>query len=566
MRIGQAISASDVQAHAAVALSDGAVKSSVKTLASLGASGKFQANIERGLHRHAKRTLGIRFDLYYAWIPVLGDNGLVVEVLHPFLLPHEAFSMVYDFDANKFRAAMGVRLCDQYWRQMAATGDDWYIAHPLRARIESARELAIPLRIFGDDAPVGKNRGVRLFHTLSATSREPTINSRVPFTIIQEEKCVIGLTDAACMQVLQWSLLAAASGVHPPLDHLGKPWPKHSFRARTAGKPIAGEYFWALAQVTGDMKFIHETFGFENFYGSSEEICHCCGATKSGELNYANVAEGAPCFEHRRCNDEYMASTPAVRCPLTAIPGFHIQMVMFETVHVGPLGVCKWACAGVLVQLARAGVWGMPDRGPWAGRLTIQLRQAYFNFKLFCKRRAISTRQTCFPPLRLSLKTLHDWAELKTKAMSCIHVVMWLAEATSRIAVSSGAHDDQIRCCMMWGFAQFFYILMNEGMILDDGALERLRKARNAMLKGYHKLSTQCAYANEALYPIRPKFHALDHIERETQRTRLNPAYDWAFADEDQMGIMTRIIAKCHGSTHTQRALERWLVGWLSVA
>ena len=40
-----------------------------------------------------------------------------------------------------------------------------------------------------------------------------------------------------------------------------------------------------------------------------------------------------------------------------------------------------------------------------------------------------------------------------------------------------------------------------------------------------------------------------------------NPGWQWAFADEDFVGRISKIAGKCHGRTVVARTLERYLIG-----
>ena len=112
----------------------------------------------------------------------------------------------------------------------------------------------------------------------------PTLDSRLIFSIIKlSEKSK--RDDDPTMQMLytvfKWSLQSLSSGRWPWEDHNGKPFSptycQHRYEMR--GKPLAGEYLGALAEIRGDWKWLRECFYMEQHYGANY-VCHLCKAHK----------------------------------------------------------------------------------------------------------------------------------------------------------------------------------------------------------------------------------------------------------------------------------------------
>ena len=111
---------------------------------------------------------------------------------------------------------------------------------------------------------------------------------------------------------------------------------------------------------------------------------------------------------------------------------------------------------------------------------------------------------------------------------------------------------------MLWGYARWHELLRKAGRWMSDSDLQELRSARDAMLGLNLRLSRLAWQRGKALYPMKPKHHMLSHAEKAAQETKLNPGSHWAFAEEDNMGLITRICAACHNDTMHTRALQRW--------
>eukprot|EP00969_Alexandrium_andersonii_P368430 15472894-Alexandrium_andersonii.AAC.1 len=60
-----------------------------------------------------------------------------------------------------------------------------------------------------------------------------------------------------------------------------------------------------------------------------------------------------------------MAGDPS---PLCAVPGFHLQTIRGDLMHIAHLGVCQYAVGGCLVELAAEGIWGFQQIGRWHQR------------------------------------------------------------------------------------------------------------------------------------------------------------------------------------------------------
>ena len=112
----------------------------------------------------------------------------------------------------------------------------------------------------------------------------------------------------------------------------------------------------------------------------------------------------------------------------------------------------------------------------------------------------------------------------------------------------------------MHGFASIWCLLVNCGMRFTHREAEQLRIARRRALEGYHWLSLHASHSGRFLWCLKPKFHKLDECLRRAARTRLNPGFYWAFADEDWIGQLSRLAASTHRCTMQRRVAERWLV------
>ena len=63
------------------------------------------------------------------------------------------------------------------------------------------------------------------------------------------------------------------------------------------------------------------------------------------------------------------------------------------------------------------------------------------------------------------------------------------------------------------------------------------------------------------MWAVRPKSHSHTHVIYVVASTRLNPRFFHCFGDEDYVGRIGRLSARCHPTTQSLEALTRYLAG-----
>ena len=92
MHIGQARPISRLQREADATITDLEVGVAPDSLADLGCSGRYPANIERDMHRWARRELNIKVEPLIMKLPMLNANRDTEPKWFGILLPHELFA------------------------------------------------------------------------------------------------------------------------------------------------------------------------------------------------------------------------------------------------------------------------------------------------------------------------------------------------------------------------------------------------------------------------------------------------------------------------------------------
>ena len=166
--------------EATKARQDGLDNSDLKWVATLGALGQCPQNVERDMHRRARHVLGITVTPYMVPLP----DGLGQAAL---ILPHEIFSDLWTHHPEQAmaRTVGDHNMLLEFWRTNAQAAEEWYRLHPLRPVVEQRPGTCVPIRLWGDDAPVGKHgRACRVMSWSSPIVRLPGMQSKMAIYVV----------------------------------------------------------------------------------------------------------------------------------------------------------------------------------------------------------------------------------------------------------------------------------------------------------------------------------------------------------------------------------------------
>ena len=178
------------------------------------------------------------------------------------------------------------------------------------------------------------------------------LDTKIPCCIIPHEAMKEPITDAVhqrVAQVLTWSLKHAGSGLGPILGEDGCPFDS-ACRHRLANVELAGGWKLAYAGFRADLKAMVAAHRFHHRYYLCNEICHMCMATKphvNPHMAYTNFRSDAAYLMTEVSHSDYVRHHAAVShwCDM---PGFCIETVYFDLMHVLWLGTCKSLMASCL--------------------------------------------------------------------------------------------------------------------------------------------------------------------------------------------------------------------------
>ena len=463
-------------------------------------------------------------------IPIADDDEIgLKDFVQEILLPHEVFAALFEHHRDFFRRTFAVNKLEEWWGHQDATRRD---EHPLFNDADAA--TTIPIQIYGDNVSVCKTVSclVMLFKGCCAF-RLPAHESLLPIS-----STPLKGTDRYSLepifQVLVWSLAVMAAGVWPAADHLDRPWPEGGRRAKLGaeGARLAGPFRGIFWESVGDWEWIAETFAFNVWgcYYLTRDICHRCMAAIRGPYDYKNLSYEAACFSVKRLLADYMAAVVPPSAFAT-VPGFSLELsILWDWMHVSPLGVQHKSCGACLHELVQEGKWGV-FRGEWKIRVAIPLKRAFKEFKTWCRDVAgLEHSQQKTTPKSLTLVDTDSVPALKGKAHNLMCVSKWLAHLTH--SDNSTVHRRN-RSRVMWAISALDTLFSSAGEFLSDDEAGQVDLARSVLFPAWRALRTE---SQDERWPIIPKHHAMMHMCQDAVVNRRNPAGFWCFAGEHMMG------------------------------
>eukprot|EP00974_Lingulodinium_polyedra_P113356 10972772-Lingulodinium_polyedra.AAC.1 len=109
--------------------------------------------MERDFLVHARRSIGIRFDVFFVQTVIRQSDMKAVLSDRPVLLPTDVLSWLWTFQRARFHSIMGTAGLASYWAHVMRADPAWFREHPARERIlRTGGVHDIPFGIFGDEA------------------------------------------------------------------------------------------------------------------------------------------------------------------------------------------------------------------------------------------------------------------------------------------------------------------------------------------------------------------------------------------------------------------------------
>lgn len=193
-----------------------------------------------------------------------------------------------------------------------------------------------------------------------------------------------------------WCFQVAQNGLPPKTGFYCEPWPAGTYRQLLAasGAPLLGGFRGCFAGFKADLKARKESHFFNRSY-TSLKCCDTCSATQpfpsavanpiSRSLLYSDFSPHARWRGTNEDNSEYLRKC-ADPSPWHVVPGFHKDLLLYDLMHVGPLGIWRDIVAALLIDMITRGE--LPGISP-----KVALNKFWVSFRNWCRQSGMSPPQ-----------------------------------------------------------------------------------------------------------------------------------------------------------------------------
>jgi len=264
-------------------------------------------------------------------------------------------------------------------------------------------------------------------------------------------------------------------------------------------------------------------------------------------MAYTNTASTAPWLA-----TEYQDDMWDVMPTLAALPGFQVQMLGLDILHIFHLGVGRDMVGSAMRVICQTSVFA-------GSNLEEKLRSATGWVKSFARHHKLTLVLRKLTKANLNWKS-GEYPEVHCKGFDLYVLVKWLVHG---VLESPQAHQipDDVRT-ILWASDSLFSMLMNAGQFLLPNEVLHKEVLGMIWIRTYIRLASQALANKQRLWKMRPKYHLMHHMVLE-KRT-LNPHYTSTWMDEDAVKKYMHTKKKTHKRKATEQTIKRWLLGFKS--
>lgn len=501
-------------------------RAGVKGLSALNKHNLKSKSLKRDMMRKVLKSRPPWCQIYWSPIslydPASGQN---VQVLHPFILPHEMLTAVSNNSPDKSLAAARPGNLDHHAhmqdhiKQVAhQLGEDWqdYIA----------------IGLHGDGVPFGKsNDSLEVISLNLPCWQENGVQSklRVPFSCVQR-KHMDGQTMQDIFDILSWSLKWCAIGMYPKVDQHGNQFVGK--RGEMAGSQLT--FKGLLVEIRADWCFLKQAFGFPQ-HNENAGVCWLCCADPS---NWHCVDEHAPWREARLTPSQFhqrQLEKNLVPSSIFSIPGASCALVKPDWLHICDIGVTADIAGNVFVAVIKH----IPGRSikDKVGQLWEDLK-GWYKLHPDITEKLDQLKYECFVQNKKPPK-------LKGKA-SAIRQLVGFLPYICRKRFGGTPLENAVQN-LTDRLAQLYFHLHH----FDASRVATLGREVAVLYKSIREHSLQMSPTTLA-WKLKPKVHLFQELTEYVCPMAGNPKYAWTYKDEDFGGYLVRMSSKRGGKNSSK--------------
>lgn len=162
--------------------------------------------------------------------------------------------------------------------------------------------------------------------------------------------------------------------------------------------------------------------------------------------------------------------------------------------------------------------------------------------------------------MKSSLNPDQDYPEHAAKAYNSRVVTSYLAHVSGVWAAATQAPEDCLVATCMFALASWFDHVEQAGRYLSQHEATQIHALGLLFLRTYKRLGGAAIRAGKLRWPIRPKFHAFQHLNIDMLNERYNCRFYHSFCDESMVGVMKRLARTCNVFTLERSTLRKYLL------
>jgi hypothetical protein len=498
----------------------------------------------RSKSRHGSKVIKFPVILPCDWLHFLGKNPTV-------------FDNVLGADDNAIT---------EYWMYERTRPVDQ--RHPFLNAVDhdgASPASGIPYALHGDDVRVYQNENVLVLSIRSVTAHKYPRHSHLLYAVLPLSLCIEGVTLWELYESFVKFANDAYHGSFSETDLDGDFWEQGSWRQRMAGSKLCERYdaqgnvigFYRLcfAQGEGDWKWVKETFHYQGYQHNN--CCQFCMASKvDPDRFYTDVSDTAAWRRLRIWHDTYMRDIPDnKRSPLIYLIGFHLYRIWVDSMHCLDIkGVASYIHGNIILDICEQQHFGSDSR---ANRLA----RCHADYKEFNHTHGISDTAELFTAETLNVSDTSG-VYLSGKGAQVRRMSAWSLDISKRLSAGSG--HDVMRIACAWGLHEYNTLIATSPPFLDAATIQRLVFAVRVCLTCYYVLRREASAAGLfRRWRPKPKQHQWLHlVEDFVVSTRRNPRSAWCYGNEDFVGFVRRIMAKCPRLNIAVRTTHKMVLLW----
>lgn len=568
-----------IETAAAIAsanVADGMQAERVRGLASL--TDGTGSNKERNLHTWLRNLHGHGLETYDVEFTLQGPRdeepvGIKIPTIPLWTLLrslHRAGALQFQVSLLGKANNLGAR---KFW-ELAKT-QTWGREHPAVKDLDGARlGYVIPLALHMDGFEIFSNTEFVAISVSSMLSHNTHVFDtkfqvlKIPSDLIRTPAIKKGVMRTAAAY-FTWLFNIVQRGLPPK-----RGWYNEEFRAGShlramadAQEPIMGEYTGAFAAMKCDGKARVEAHGFSMNYGAIFCCDECLGTQPFASvlenptlraLLITDVSENALRRLTKIDHECYMAHTDYVS-PWLAIPGARKERLLWDWMHLGPIGFLRDFCGSMCISFLQEKDLGEGEPDTCLSRLWTEFRQWCKARKIGAPRHMLSLR-TVGRPDGINTRTIYPELSSRFKASVVKILTCFLSEKAIEFEARRPSQHGRLRASCGYAITMFIHTMDKAPLLLTREQADLLDHHGRTYIATYAALAKRSAEARDCMWKWRPKLHNFEHLLESTRESRINPRHTGCWDDESYLGKLKRLGLKCSGQTILKTSLLRYFL------